>query len=54
MNSCPCVVGIGTIEVEDSISTMSHKEMLFYATKKALNDAGLERKDIGSAFTSVL
>ena len=47
-----CVVGIGTVEAEGPILDLSHKEMLFYSTRQALDDAGLERKDIGSAITA--
>jgi len=47
-----CVAGLGRIEAEGPIRDLSHKEMLFYATREALNDAGLERKDIGSAITA--
>jgi len=52
MNNRVCVVGIGVVEARDPIVDMSHKEMLFYATRQALDDAGLERKDIGSAITA--
>lgn len=31
---------------------MSHKEMLFYATRRALDDAGLDRSDIRGAITA--
>ncbi|MCF8084407.1 MAG: hypothetical protein K9M96_15050 [Deltaproteobacteria bacterium] len=52
MNMRVCVVGVGAIEAEGPILELSHKEMLFHATRKALDDAGLERKDIGSAITA--
>lgn len=52
MNSNVCVVGIGVVESDGPISDLSHKEMLFYSTRQALDDAGLERKDIGSAITA--
>ena len=52
MSNRVCVLGIGMMESLGSIVDMSHKELLFYATRQALNDAGLERKDIGSAFTT--
>ena len=52
MNTRVCVVGIGRMEADGPILDLSHKEMLFYATRQALDDAGLERKDIGSAITA--
>lgn len=52
MDNRVCVVGIGVVEAKEPMVDVSHKEMLFYATRKALNDAGLERKDIGSAITT--
>jgi acetyl-CoA C-acetyltransferase len=52
MDNRVCVVGIGVVEAKDPMVDLSHKEMLFYATRKALDDAGLERKDIGSAITA--
>ena len=47
-----CIIGIGLVESDQSIIELSHKELLFYSTRKALDDAGLERKDIGGAITS--
>ena len=47
-----CIIGIGLVESDQSIFELSHKELLFYSTRKALDDAGLERKDIGGAITS--
>lgn len=47
-----CIIGIGLVESAQSIFELSHKELLFYSTRKALDDAGLERKDIGGAITS--
>jgi len=52
MDNRVCVVGIGVVEAKDPMIDVSHKEMLFYATRQALDDAGLERKDIGSAITA--
>jgi acetyl-CoA acetyltransferase len=52
MDNRVCVVGIGVVEAKDPMVDLSHKEMLFYATSQALDDAGLERKDIGSAITT--
>jgi acetyl-CoA acetyltransferase len=52
MRNRVCIVGIGMIESDEPVAESSHKELLFYATRKALDDAGLERKDIGGAITS--
>ncbi|OPX40431.1 MAG: hypothetical protein B1H11_00050 [Desulfobacteraceae bacterium 4484_190.1] len=52
MDNRVCVVGIGVVEAKVPMVDVSHKEMLFHATRQALDDAGLERKDIGSAITS--
>ena len=52
MSNRVCVVGIGTVEAGDPMVDLSHKEMLFYSTRRALDDAGLERKDISSAITA--
>src|SRR4030042_2464838 len=52
MENRVCIVGIGLVESAQSIFELSHKELLFYSTRKALDDAGLERKDIGGAMTS--
>jgi len=52
MENRVCIVGIGLVESAQSIFELSHKELLFYSTRKALDDAGLERKDIGGAITS--
>lgn len=52
MENRVCIVGIGSVESEPSVVGLSHKELLFRSTRKALDDAGLERKDIGGAITS--
>lgn len=52
MTNRVCIVGIGVVEASESTFDMSHKELLYYATKQALDDAGLERKEIGGAVTS--
>jgi len=52
MRNRVCIVGIGVVEPDQSMFQLSHKELLFYSTRKALDDAGLERKDIGGAITS--
>ena len=52
MNKDVCIVGMGVYESEKPITELAHKEMLFYATRRALDDAGIERKDIDSGFTA--
>ncbi|MGD8226584.1 MAG: hypothetical protein PVI20_02320 [Desulfobacteraceae bacterium] len=52
MSARVCIVGVGVVESEKPIVELSHKEILFQATRKALNDAGLERKDIRGAVTA--
>jgi len=52
MNNRVCIVGIGVVESAEAITQFSHKELLFHATRKALDDAGLERKDIDSGITA--
>jgi len=52
MDNRVCIVGIGVVEAKRPIIDLSHKEMLFYATRQALDDAGLGRKDIDSAITA--
>lgn len=47
-----CIVGVGAIEACENTAEMSNKELLFHATRRALDDAGLERKDIGGAITA--
>ena len=47
-----CIVGMGTYESQEPITEYSHKEMLYFATRKAMDDASIERKDIGSAVTA--
>ncbi|MEJ2717768.1 MAG: hypothetical protein P8182_11600, partial [Deltaproteobacteria bacterium] len=47
-----CIVGIGVVEPDEHSARLSHKELLFYATRRALDDARLERKDIGGAITA--
>ena len=42
MSNRVCIVGIGVVEASESARDMSHKELLYYATKQALNDAGVE------------
>lgn len=45
------IVGIGVTNCEER-QDLSHKELLFQATRKALTDAGISRDEIGSAFTT--
>ena len=52
MENRVCVVGIGLVESDEPLREFSHKELLFYATKKAFADAGIERKDITGAVTA--
>ncbi|MFA6224347.1 MAG: hypothetical protein WC647_18760 [Desulfomonilaceae bacterium] len=52
MTNRVCIAGIGIVESNENTSEMSHKDLLFYATRRALDDAGLERKDIGGAITA--
>jgi len=45
------IIGIGLTNLEER-EDLSHKELLFQATRRALTDAGISRNDIGSAFTT--
>lgn len=45
------IVGIGLTEC-GNYTELSHKELLYRATRMALEDAGLGREDIGTAFTT--
>lgn len=45
------IIGIGLTNLEER-KDLSHKELLFQATRSALTDAGISRDDIGSAFTT--
>jgi len=45
------IIGIGLTNLEER-GDLSHKELLFQATRRALTDAGISRDDIGSAFTT--
>ena len=47
-----CIVGVGVVEPEGDPAGISHKELLFYATRRALDDAGIEREQIGGAITA--
>ncbi|MFH0959738.1 MAG: hypothetical protein V1897_13655 [Pseudomonadota bacterium] len=52
MSNRVCIVGVGVVDSDENTTEMSHKDLLFYATRRALNDAGLSRKDIGGAVTA--
>jgi acetyl-CoA C-acetyltransferase len=52
MENRVCIVGIGLLESHEPRTELSHKELLFYATKNALDDAGVKRKDINGAVTN--
>ena len=52
MSTATCIVGIGVVESPEPMTQLSHKELLFQATRKAMDDAGIEREDIGGAITS--
>lgn len=45
-------MGVGVVEASENTAEMSHKDLLFHATRRSLDDAGLERKDIGGAITA--
>jgi acetyl-CoA C-acetyltransferase len=47
-----CIVGIGVVEPNEDTPDFSHKELLFHATRRALDDAGIEREQIGGAITA--
>jgi len=48
------IVGIGQTKCGYNIDGFNHKELLYLATKQALNDAGIQREQITSAFTTSL
>lgn len=52
MGNRVCIVGIGLVESHEALGNLNHRELLFYATRRALDDAGLERDDIGGAVTA--
>jgi len=52
MKKSVCIVGMGTYESEEPIKELSHREMLFYATRKAMNEAGIKRDDIDVGYTA--
>ena len=45
------IIGIG-LTICGAYPELSRKELLYRATKMALEDAGLSREDIGTVFTS--
>jgi acetyl-CoA C-acetyltransferase len=52
MENRVCIVGIGVAEPDVDTPDLSHKELLFHATRRALDDAGIERRHIGGAITA--
>jgi hypothetical protein len=52
MNKSVCIVGMGTYESDEPIRELSHREMLFYATRKAMDEAGIQRSDIDVGYTA--
>lgn len=52
MKNRVCIVGIGVVEPAGDEQNLSHKELLFHATRLALDDAGIEREQIGGAITA--
>lgn len=46
------VIGIGATPCRKNAAEFSHKELLYLAAKKAFADAGIERKDVGTAVTA--
>lgn len=52
MDNRVCIVGIGVVESYRDAPDLSHKELLFHATRQALDDAGIEREHIGGAITA--
>ena len=52
MENRVCIVGLGMVEPGGDTQGLSHKELLFHATRRALDDAGIEREHIGGAITA--
>jgi acetyl-CoA C-acetyltransferase len=52
MENRVCIVGLGVVEPGGDTPGLSHKELLFHATRRALDDAGIEREHIGGAITA--
>ncbi len=46
------IIGIGATPCRKNAGEFSHKELLYLAAKKAFADAGIERKDVGTAVTA--
>lgn len=46
------IIGAGTTPCSKNAEEFSHKELLYLAAKKAFLDAGIERKDVGTAVTA--
>jgi len=47
-----CIIGIGVVEPPEAAVDLSHKELLFQATRQAMDEAGIERGDINGAITT--
>ncbi|MBL7208983.1 MAG: thiolase family protein [Dehalococcoidia bacterium] len=54
MSRRAAIVGIGQTKCGYNSSGFNHKELLYLATKQALDDAGVQREGISSAFTTSL
>ncbi len=52
MENRVCIVGVGVVEPNGDAPDWSHKELLFQATRRALDDAGIEREHISGAITA--
>ncbi|MDQ7783314.1 MAG: hypothetical protein RDU20_10570 [Desulfomonilaceae bacterium] len=52
MENRVCIVGLGVVEPGGNTRGVAHKELLFHATRRALDDAGIERELIGGAITA--
>lgn len=52
MSKRVAIVGIGQTKCGYNHDGFNHKELLYLATKQALGDAGIQREDIDSAFTT--
>ncbi len=52
MENRVCIVGLGVVEQNGDTPDFCHKELLFHATRRALDDAGIEREHIGGAITA--
>lgn len=46
------IIGAGMTPCRKNAEEFSHKELLYMAAKEAFHDAGIERKDVGTAITA--